>query len=198
MALTVTLAAPSVTAQPKPADTHAAVTKVAFKGPAASDQFSMSGNGTQGTYDPAGGKALKFAIDTTTHKMITKDGSDKIIGFLKYANGQKWKLEDSTGKDLYVLKKEPDGHYKLKDAAGNTLYVVKSEDYGCKIENGENAAVAKIHKHENKLSLKSKDDKEILSTHSDTDPIVLACFAFDALDKNQRAELAYALNFVRN
>lgn len=173
-------------------------TKIKFKSEATSTEFDMLGDKQRGSIiNGTGQTETKLTVSPDGMSVKIESGTT-LIGFLNLTRPDEIKLEDGGKKDMFVLKKEPDGHYKLKTASGDTVYKMKVETYGLKVEDAGQHPIYKVHTHDDKMSLKSIDGKEVLSTKAQLPPIALACFGFDSLRQPQRAALAYALTYLRN
>lgn len=171
----------------------ATTTKISFKSETNSE-FVIEGDKQQGTFKD-GTKSAKF--DVASGQIKIKDNG-ATIGYITMPEQAEWKIKDANKQDLFTLKQQPDGDYKLKNSDKTLLYKIKPADYGFKVENAAMQTIFKVHKYADKVSLKTADGKEVLSTNASVQPIALVCFALDPLSKQQKAALAYALSIVGN
>ena len=126
--------------------------------------------------------------------MKIKDSADRAIGYV-VTDAQSWKIKDaSQNQELYVLQRQSDGDYKLKSGANQEIYRIKKRKYGFEIETPAKQSLYKIKSKDGKISLKNPSGKTVLYVKSGLTPIAIACFGFDALSREQKAALAYAVN----
>ena len=135
----------------------------------------------------------RLTVDSQ-QKVKIKDSADRAIGYI-VTDAQSWKIKDaSQNQELYVLQRQSDGDYKLKSGANQEIYRIKKREYGFEIETPAKQSLYKIKSKDGKISLKNPSGKTVLYVKSGLTPIAIACFGFDALNREQKAALAYTVN----
>ena len=168
--------------------------KIEFKSDGGKAAFSLK-------YESDGAKLVdendrelaRLTVDSR-EKVKIKDSADRAIGYV-VTDAQSWKIKNaSQNQELYVLQRQSDGDYKLKSSANQEIYRIKKRKYGFEIETPAKQSLYKIKSKDGKISLKNPSGKTVLYVKSGLTPIAIACFGFDALSREQKAALAYAVN----
>ena len=122
-------------------------------------------------------------------RVKVKDGSDRELGQIR-GDAAKIHIENASGERTFALQRQDDGDYKLETASGELLYKIKTRDYGLKIEDANEAEVAKVKVSAGKTSLRNAQDETILSTKDSISVLAMACLALEKLDQPMRVGLA--------
>jgi hypothetical protein len=185
----------STTTASTPANLQNQTDKIKFKSETGSELFSLKLQ-TDGAklVDAKNNEIVKIKSDKPG-KVKIKNTSDKVLGYVVTEKGS-WKLENSEqNKALYTLKLQNDGKYKLEDSTNKEVYQINLTSNELLIQ-ANNKLVYKVKIKEQKTSLRDASGKTVFSTKSNITPIAFACFGFDVLTREQQAGLAYAVNLT--
>lgn len=185
---------PKTTTVAQNSNTVTLTDSVKFKLDSGADAFSLKPKDNGAKFVDGNDKELARLTVDANQKVKIKDASDKVLGYVVKKEGY-WKIEDvNQTKELFILRHQSDGDYKLEDGANTQIYRIKARSDGFEIETPQKQSLYNAKVKEGKISLKNASGETVLSTKAKVLPIVVACFGFDKLSREQQAALAYAVN----
>jgi hypothetical protein len=171
---------------------------IKFKYRQGTEAFTIKPRENGAKLEAADGKKLARFTKAGSGKFKIKNATDGISGYVTIEPGV-WTLKNlEDNKVLYILRSQKDGTYKLETAANKEIYQVQVKESGWEIKTTENGLIYKIKDKDKKISLTNSKDEVLIYTKANILPIVVACFGFDILTKEQQAALAYAVNLSEN